>query len=280
MKVIFGLLAVYIVISSIFSSNLVPTWWTNPHEVLFGVHQHDKLGGYGDSKPDLFKIKSPVYIPVSATLGTDRYEGLISLKPDAQAGVKVAGAIVKGAQSDKLGLLEGKITDRGSYYEITFSSKNASGLFNSNHRYQEKTEFPAILEIRSGPQSVPFLMGQLDTQMSRHVRLHPIMVGIEKPFLGKWKTYTAQGDWDFEFLPLPNSQFSGTAYLSSSDKNCAFPIFGMPVGTRKMLIMTGQSTTNDEQCGVYSWTAYSEEGPVLELKPYNHDDFSMTLSRK
>lgn len=268
------------VILPIFGVRVLPNWWENPHGALFNIDQARYLVARNGPKPDLGQITSPVYSPFRIYANGAEYRGLITVKPDAKNKVKVGGLVFKGNQTESLGILDGELLDKGDHYQIKFSSSNGAKLFGAKSAYQDKTDFPGFLELRTHPDSkLIFLVNSPESSV--RTTLQSIRGNPEKDLIGKWKSFGISGDWDFSFDPLPNNQLNGiaTMTLSSSGKTCSYGLLAVPVVGADMLVMTGEPVQGLEHCPVYSWLAEGYGGtPRFEF--LNQEDSALNLSRR
>lgn len=282
MKILAFLFAIYMIFGSLFGSSFMPEWWDNPHTAFFGAKQSKLFSYESKVKPDLSRIKENLYMPIEVKTQGQWFHGMITVKPQEQGTIKIGGAVYQAGNTDALGILDGQLIDKGTYYEIQFTSKNASQLFKSKIQYQQATDFPSKLEIRGyGSSNMPYIIPPLERANDLYIKFLPLHVDLEKNFLGKWKSSGFEGDWEFEFSSLPGSQITGVAYYSKyGGIKCGYPMFGFPVGRNQITFMTGESTNHPAECRTYSWYSKSEDSNTIFFDPIRSDDPSMSLVKR
>lgn len=268
------------VVMPIFGVKILPNWWENPHGALFNIDQSRYLVPQNGPKPDLGQITSPIYSPFRIYAKGAEYRGLITVKPDAKNKIKVGGLVFRENQTESLGLMDGELIDKGDYYQIKFNSTNGAKLFAAKSAYQDKTDFPGLLELRTHPDSKQIFL-VTSPESPGQATLQRVRGTPEKDLLGKWKAYGISGDWEFSFDALPNNQLNGIATMtsSSSGKTCSYGLLAIPVIGADMLVMTGEPLQGLEHCPVYSWLAEGYGGtPRFEF--FNQEDSALNLSRR
>jgi len=267
----------FCVISPFLGSNTFPHWWTNPHHALLGVNQSRLYTSDKSVKPDLSQFRGTVYTPFRISMPDGTYSGMITVRADDKNQIKIGGGVYRNKETDSLGLLEGELIDKNTHYEIKFTAKNASKLFESKTKYQTHTEFPITLELRVSPlDNKPYIVGPTNTEDRNRVAFYPIQGDPEKAFIGKWQTYDRSGEWKFSFANLNNHQLNGTGIFTEGDRTCSYGMLAIPGINGAMIFMTGESTEKREDCQVYSWIGYANQND-LSFDFLNTQNMSVTL---
>lgn len=269
----------FCVIAPFIGSNTFPHWWTNPHNALFGVNQNKLYSSNKSVKPDLAKFRGTVYTPFRVSMPDGTYSGMITVRADDKNQIKIGGGVYLNKQTESLGLLEGELIDKNTHYEIKFTAKNASKLFESKTKYQNHTDFPLTLELRVNPaDNRPYIVGPTETAERNRVQFYPIQGDPEKAFIGKWKTYDRSGEWKFTFANLSNHQLNGTGVFTEGDRTCSYGMLAIPGINGAMIFMTGESTEKREDCEVLSWIGYANQYD-LSFDFLNTENMSVTLTK-
>lgn len=243
--------------------------WSNPHQYFLGIKNERKASAKGDKRPDISGAKAERYFTMAISKNTEKWEGLFTLKPLPDGSLKFGAGYIKGVDTSKFTLLDIKIADKTTYFDLETQPKNASGLFGSKKSFQSFEPFPISLSIKTNPENgkATVVLSPESIKEGYKIKFSELKEPVEKQVIGKWYANKgfSSGDWTFEINKSHPFQVNGTAKRENLEGTpCFYAIYGFPIPGPSMLILTGDSVQNPEACEHHGWKA-KVDGEGLEF---------------